>query len=101
MFHAALDEPLVVGEPRPIILLVADASDCARAGGERGEDAHFAARADTPGSMTRQLAVRRAPADRFPKGVLAQGESPTPGAVSTARLSEAVAAAGCGIKLAT
>ena len=55
-----------------------DASDCARAGGERGEDAHFAARADTPGSMTRQLAVQRAPADCTPKGVLAQGESPTP-----------------------
>ena len=45
---------------------------------ESGEDAHYAVRADTLGSVTRQLAVRRVPADRFPKGVLAQGESPTP-----------------------
>ena len=44
------------------------------------EDSHYAERADTPGSVTRQLAAQRALADRFPipRGVLAQGESLMP-----------------------
>ena len=71
-----LDEPLVVGEPRPII-----PSFCSQmsptALGQDAEDANYAARADTPGSVARQLAARRIPADRFPDGVPAQGESPS------------------------
>ena len=45
--------------------------------GQDAEDANYAARA-TLGSVARQLAARRIPADRFPDGVPAQGESPAP-----------------------
>ena len=51
--------------------------------GQDAEDANYAARADTPGSVARQLAARRIPADRFPDGVPAQGESPAPRTRST------------------
>ena len=46
--------------------------------GRDAEDASYTARADTLGSVARQLTARRIPADRFPDGVPAQGESPAP-----------------------
>ena len=51
--------------------------------GRDAEDASYTARADTLGSVARQLAARRIPADRFPDGVPAQGESPAPRTRST------------------
>ena len=84
--RAMLDEPLIVGESRPIITFGRRCLNCA---GASAEASYYADRADTPGSVARQLAARRALADRFPKGVLAAGREPNATVhVSTARPSE-------------
>ena len=78
MSRGRLDEPLIVGEllgeSRPMAsLLVADA---ATALVESGEGSHYAGRADTPGSVTRQLAARHALAESLPEWCSGAGREP-------------------------